>query len=306
MKDRIEHRNAARWQVSRRDFLKASGVGVVSALWLSSRGAQAAVKLRFGLVTDLHYADIDAGGFGGNRYYRESLAKLRECVGVMNGQNLKFLCETGDFKDQDTPPNEATTLGYLKAIDGELRKFNGPRHYVFGNHDLDSLSKAQHMSVTGAKAPYYSFDESGVHFVVLDACFDSEDKDYDHGNFNWQDTNVSKAELEWLAADLSKAAGPTIAFVHQRLDGEGTGAFVKNAAAVRKVLEASGKVLAVFQGHDHAGAHNEIAGIHYYTLKGLVEGSGEENNTYAVAEVRSNGDIAVTGYRKAVSIELKS
>ncbi len=306
MKDGIEDRSAARWQVSRRDFLKASGAGIASALVLSSPSAQAEVKVRFGLVTDLHYADIESGGFGGNRYYRESLPKLRECVGVMNGQDLKFLCETGDFKDQDTPPDEAKTLGYLKAIDGEFRKFNGPRHYVLGNHDLDSLSKAQYLSVTGAKAGYYSFDEGGVHFVVLDACFDSEDRDYDHGNYNWQDTNVSKAELEWLAGDLAKAAGPTIGFVHQRLDGQGNAAFVKNAPAVREVLEGSEKVLAVFQGHDHAGAHREIEGIHYYTLKGLVDGSGEENNSYAVAEVRSNGDIAVTGYRRAVSKELEA
>ncbi|GAG06588.1 unnamed protein product, partial [marine sediment metagenome] len=43
------------------------------------------------------------------------------------------------------------------------------------------------------------------------------------------------------------------------------------------------------------------AGIHYYTLKALVEGSGPENNSYATAEVHPDGSITITGYRKALS-----
>ena len=43
-----------------------------------------------------------------------------------------------------------------------------------------------------------------------------------------------------------------------------------------KILHASGKVLAVFQGHHHSGSYSNIAGIHYYTLKALVEGSGPD------------------------------
>jgi hypothetical protein len=36
-------------------------------------------------------------------------------------------------------------------------------------------------------------------------------------------------------------------------------------------------------------------------LKAVVEGPGEEDNAYAVVEVRPDGRIIVTGYRKAVS-----
>jgi hypothetical protein len=49
------------------------------------------------------------------------------------------------------------------------------------------------------------------------------------------------------AADLKAATGKTLVFAHQRLDVKNDYG-VKNAAAVRKVLEDSGKVLAVFQG----------------------------------------------------------
>jgi len=63
-------------------------------------------------------------------------------------------------------------------------------------------------------------------------------------------------------------------------------------------------VLAVFQGHHHPGAYSFINGIHYYTLKAVVEGSGPENNAYAVVDVHPNLNLTVTGYRRAVSMEL--
>jgi alkaline phosphatase len=63
-------------------------------------------------------------------------------------------------------------------------------------------------------------------------------------------------------------------------------------------------VLAVFQGHDHPGGYTLINGIHYYTLRAVIEGSGEANNAYAVAEISPAGDIVVTGYRRALSMAL--
>ena len=45
-------------------------------------------------------------------------------------------------------------------------------------------------------------------------------------------------------------------------------------------------------------------GIHYYTLRAIIEGSGEANNAYAVVEVGANLDITVTGYRRAVSLKM--
>ena len=76
---------------------------------------------------------------------------------------------------------------------------------------------------------------------------------------------------------------------------------VKNAAAVRDVLETSGKVKAVFTGHQHSGLIDIVKGITYYSLRGLVLNAGAEENSYALAEVFPSGTIAVTGYRKAVT-----
>ena len=57
-------------------------------------------------------------------------------------------------------------------------------------------------------------------------------------------------------------------------------------------------MLAVFQGHSHKSDYKEIAGIHYCTLVAMVEGSGAENNGYAMMDIRPDGTIRVTGYRQ--------
>ncbi|MFM2096337.1 MAG: hypothetical protein RIS70_3461, partial [Planctomycetota bacterium] len=50
------------------------------------------------------------------------------------------------------------------------------------------------------------------------------------------------AELEWLEGDLKASDQPVVVFAHQRLDVNNSYG-IKNQAAVRKVLETSGKVL---------------------------------------------------------------
>jgi len=261
--------------------------------------------VRFGIVTDCHYADADTVG---TRYYRHSLDKLAECVEAMNEQKVDFIVELGDFKDQDSPPAEQKTLSYLQAVENVFCRFDGPTYHVLGNHDADSLSKTQFLNNienTGIKSSrsYYSFDFNGVHFVVLDANYKSDGTDYDHGNFDWTDANISPVELKWLRRNMATSRGAVIILIHQLLDGAGPH-YVKDAAEVRQILEQSGKVLAVFQGHHHDGGYSLINGIHYYTLKAVVEGPGPENNSYAIVEMRQDMSITVTGYCKAVDKQL--
>ncbi|UCE46899.1 MAG: metallophosphoesterase, partial [Phycisphaerales bacterium] len=262
-------------------------------------------RTRFGIVTDCHYADADTAG---TRFYRESLDKLGECVELMNAEKVDFLIELGDFKDQNTPPVEQKTLSYLEAVERVFAQFDGPRYHVIGNHDADSISKEQFLTRiknTGINADrnYYSFHVYHLHCVVLDANYRADGVDYDHGDFDWTDANVPPEQLDWLRGDLAATLGPAIVFTHQLLDGTGS-VYVKNAAQVRQVLQDSGKVLAVFQGHHHAGSYNNMAGIHYYTLKALVEGTGPENNSYAIVDAHPDGSMTVTGYRRAESRQL--
>ena len=147
---------------------------------------------------------------------------------------------------------------------------------------------------------YYSFDRGGFHFVVLDACFRGDGQPYGRKNFQWTDPNIPLVEVEWLAADLKATDRRTIVFVHQRLDVQNEYG-VRNAAEVRGILEASGRVLAVFQGHSHQNDYREIHGIHYTVLRAMVEGSGAEQNGYALLTIRPEGAMRLTGFRQQQS-----
>ena len=299
------------WIITRRVFLKTSVATLASlaiaplSCTLQTPPGRRRGTVQFGIVTDSHYADADTVG---SRYYRHSLGKLTECVELMNTQKVDFLVELGDLKDQNNPPVEQKTITYLRAVEKIFQKFKRPTYHVLGNHDMHSISKEQFLtnientSISPSKS-YYSFDFNGVHFVVLDANYSSDDTDYNHGNFDWTDTNIPLVELNWLRQDLAATRGPTIVFMHQLLDSTGP-VYVNNSADIRQILEQSGKVTAVFQGHHHEGSYSYIEGIHYYTLKAIVEGPGQENNSYAIVEIRPDQSITVTGYRKAVSKQL--
>ena len=297
--------------ITRRRFLHTTTVSLVAApvsslsCTLGNKSSRSRRPIRFGIVTDCHYADTEPAG---SRFYSESLDKMSECVALMNDEEVSFLIELGDFKDQGKPPVEQETLVYLQDIEAVFQKFRGSTYHVLGNHDMDSISKPQFLSqvknteIDRARS-YYSFDVPGVHGVVLDANYRTDGIDYDHGNFDWTDANIPPEELDWLKRDLAAAHGPAVVFIHQRLDGAGS-VYVNNAPDVRSVLETAGDVAAVFQGHHHAGGYTNLAGIHYYTLKALVEGSGPENSPYAIVEVLPDDRILITGYRSAVSRQL--
>jgi len=258
--------------------------------------------LTFGMVTDVHYADIQDEG---NRTYRQSLEKLRECIDTMNRYQPDFLIELGDFKDMSRPASEEKTLIYLFRAEKVFSGFHGPRYHVIGNHDVDCISKAQFLEVaenTGIQKQqsYYSFLVNGITCIVLDANYDSTGRDFNKGKFDWGDPNIPGEELKWLRKQLRKAPGTVIVFCHQLLDS-GDEYAVDNAAEVRKILETSGKVAAVFQGHYHEGNYRFIHGIHYYTQKALIEGEGLSNNSYTLVRVYPES-IRVTGFRRADSM----
>ncbi|MDZ7616886.1 MAG: metallophosphoesterase [Patescibacteria group bacterium] len=283
--------------ISRRSFVLAS-----LAVLTIPRMARAAVAspVRFGMITDTHYADYESRDI---RHYRESLGKMRECVDRLNEHELDFVIELGDFVDGSRRPAKEDAAEWLERIEAELARFKGPRYHVLGNHDMESFAKSEvlsHVENTGIEPTrsYYSFDHGGIHFVVLDANFRHDGEPYERYNFHWTDANVPEAELAWLKADLAAARGPIVGFSHQLFDGEGD-AYVKNAAVVRKILESSGRTLAVFQGHHHAGKYSQIENVHYYTMKAMVEGSGTGNNAYAVVDIQPER-IVIEGYQRAV------
>ena len=297
-------------QRTRRQFLKDGALILTAGAWAGgvdlAFGATPAAAddpkpaLRLGVLTDCHYADREAAG---TRIYRESLAKVREAVDHFNNSGASLAVELGDFID--AAPEVAQEIGYLEAIEKEYARFRGDRHYVLGNHCVDTLTKQEFMDHCAMKAAHYSFDRGDFHFIVLDACYRKDGVGYGRQNQDWTDANIPPAELEWLAADLTATNKPTLAFVHQRLDVDDHYG-VRNRAEVRKVLADSGRVLAVFQGHNHVNDHKLIGGIHYCTLTSVVDGRGSENNAYALVDLYPDGSLRIDGFRKQQDYQWKA
>jgi len=255
-------------------------------------GTGAGPVVRVGMMTDLHHADKDAAG---SRFYRETLGKLDEAAEYFQSDRPDVLVELGDLID--AADSVETELRYLSTINRPFSAIATDRHYVLGNHCVDTLTKEEFLAGVQRERSYYSFDRSGVHFIVLDSCFRSDGVPYGRRNFVWTDPNIPPEELEWLKADLQSNRNPVVVFAHQRLDVSDNHG-VKNAAAVRSILETGGNVSVVFQGHSHKNDLRSIGGIFYCTLVAMIEGSGKENSGYSMLEVSRDGSIKLKGFRQ--------
>jgi len=197
----------------------------------------------------------------------------------------------------------------MESAEAKLALYHGPRYHVFGNHDTDQASKDDFLSKvtnTGISpaATYYSFDKGGAHFIVLDSSFKTDGSSYSGvpgtpgAGYTWDDANIPAVELSWLKNDLAAAKGPVMVLTHQQLNNQemidpnyDPKHTVRNAAAVRSMLENSGKVLAVFGGHYHDGGFQEINGISYIVLQANAAYGNDVSyhNQYATIKIFSEG-----------------
>ena len=184
--------------MDRRVFFKKSCGGV---LLLSCFGFQLPSKIkgiRFGLVTDLHFARREKNG---SRYYDQSKKKLENAISTFNENKVDFLIELGDLKDQGVTPDKAQTLSFLDEIEESLHTFDGPVYHVLGNHDMDSISKEDYLAhirngVDTKGKTYYSFVRNKLKFVVLDGNYNEDGSDYNCGNFDWTKALIPNEQKE--------------------------------------------------------------------------------------------------------------
>ena len=94
--------------------------------------------------------------------------------------------------------------------------------------------------------------------------------------------HVPEAQIAWLEADLARCSAPAIVLMHHpasEMHLEENRWFenaphicrVSERKRVRSVIERSGKVVAVFNGHVHWNHLDVIRGIPYITLQSMVE-----------------------------------
>ncbi|MDD5218955.1 MAG: metallophosphoesterase [Candidatus Bipolaricaulis sp.] len=239
--------------------------------------SDSAEVVRIGIVTDVHVHDTNSPNE--HKVMTGYEARLEAFVTAMVAWPADVVVSLGDlvngvFVMGAELGDPARIPALLDRAVRLLRSFPGPIHCVLGNHDVYNLSKSQFLVATGSPGAYYSFDLGAYHVVILDAQFNKTGQDYEHVSWMVQGT-IPAAELDWLRADLAATQKPTVVCIHQPLDVAfellAGGPPISNAPEVRDVLVASGRVIAVFQGHTHDSTHTVMDGIHYITFAGMVD-----------------------------------
>lgn len=277
--------------ISRRAFIKMSSATSMLLATKVQGATDSGDRLRIGLITDIHYADLDTAG---SRHYRDSVTKVREAVQVFNEAKPDMVICLGDLIDAG--PSVEKEAAHLDTMVQEFKQMRAPRRFVLGNHCVWTLTKSEFLKGVGQDRSYDTWNQKGVRLIALDACFTKEGADYGRKNYTWTDTDIPKKERDWLRTVLASDPRPTLVFVHQRLDVEGSYG-VHSAAEVRRILEESKQVVAVFQGHNHVNDHRIIQGIHYLTMNAVIEGPAPANNSFAVLEYAPKSQtIRIDGY----------
>jgi alkaline phosphatase len=274
---------------------------VLALLPLTALAQLGSDSLRFAVIADPQYADKANNGSETSttsRCYRGSPVKMDSAIAFFNRVSPAFLLILGDYVDgyATTVADSIKTMADLDTMNVRTGKFQGDIYQVLGNHEQTSLNKANvhSKSVSKIKQNYYSFDVGPIHFVVLDGNFKANGEDYTRNNaWVWTDTWIHEAQRNWLIADL-QAAGqkPTIVSIHQNLHNADDYS-VENSPAIRTILETTGNVTHVFQGHRHEGSYARVNGIHYMTFQAMLNcptpatGTGTANgNNYSLVTIR--------------------
>ena len=248
-------------------------------------------ELVFGVFADPHYSLRETDE---DRYFSRSLNKLRDCIEVFTDRRVDFQICLGDLID---PRDDGqSVMPQLNEMIDLLSQTGKPSYFVLGNHDVSILPRNE--LVQACRFPdergYYSFDCKGIHFIVLDTNYAQDGTPYTKATIQWDRCYINKEETAWLIQDLACTHLPVIVFAHANLDfrmtdGQRDPHVIVNHQQIREILEKSGKVKAVIQGHYHYGYRNEINSIPYVTLPAMVRGA--QDNYAMVVTCKKNGKI---------------
>jgi 3',5'-cyclic AMP phosphodiesterase CpdA len=226
--------------------------------------------MRLALVSDVHFGP--KAWFGGKLRKLSHLAPelTREFVTLCNEiEHPDVVVNLGDVIEDESPEKDREAYGAFAEILGGAK---ARVLQVAGNHDLVNITQAELAAIWQRPLPlYYSLDLLGLHLVVLHTVHRRR-----------TDVHLPAEQQEWLASDLAATSLPTLVFLHHPLSEMSLAGnpwfeehphicYVEERKAVRRVLEASRKVVGVFSGHVHWNHVDVISGIPYVTLQSLTE-----------------------------------
>lgn len=236
---------------------------------------------KIGHVTDVHY---NPGEVLDNRQF--SLDFCDSFVDRMDTFLPNLVAKGGDDIGDDDHVT-ANRFTYMQAvIDHIAPAASGPStpevmHVAPGNHDFDFTGFSGTRAVLAQSwmeaNVLYGKKEVGNYLIIsLDANYNSS-TDVHMSNTHQGNGHINPDQLTWLTSALSDATKPVIIFCHQPLSEMDTDQFTltkevyhtDNRAAVRDIIEASGKVVCCIQGHVHYSRIDVINGIPYINITNI-------------------------------------
>ncbi|WP_343464719.1 metallophosphoesterase [Pantoea sp.] len=265
--------------------------------------------LRFGLMTDPQYADVDAD-VAQQLYYRHALQKLPQAIAAFNQQPLDFVVTLGDIVDRHAADYASVLPLYARLIH--------PHAIVLGNHDALALGT---LLADRAALPkcYYAFRLPGWRFVV----YDGNDVSLYCNALNGDDRYQAETLLHALRLQEQPQAEPwngavgqqQLAWIEQQFQqaqrcGERVVVFGHYPLApltrhnlmnsnVLVDLVTSYNIPCCFAGHDHKGNRAMIGRTGFSTLKGML--NGPDTVPFAVVEI-SGERVTMQGFGGEASI----
>jgi predicted phosphodiesterase len=263
---------------------------------------------RFGAVADCQYCSKTSL----IRKYNLSPQKLTTCVEHYNKLNLAFVVHLGDFIDRDFESFDVVAPIY--------NRLKAPHYHVLGNHDFSVADdkKALVPKRMGLKKRYYDFTHKTWRFIVLDGndvslyAYPKDDprtkaatafhRRLKAGTPTWNG-GASDKQLKWIESRLklaTQARERVVLFCHFPVYPANVHN-LWNHEAVTNLLAKYPCVAAYINGHNHAGNYGKKGGIHYLTMKGMVD---TLKNSYGVIEVYEDR-LALKGYGRQEDREMK-
>jgi len=218
-----------------------------------------------GIFTDSHYSSQEVTC--GNRYNSKSLEKIRQAYAFFEAESCDLVVCLGDLIDKEAA--HETEVENLSAVAAVIKKSRIKTICLMGNHDAFAFTEAEFYEIVSGCEPR-PIKAEGKTLLFLDACYFKNGKHYLPGDEDWTDTFYPYPET--LQKQITEASGDVYLFVHQNIDPNIRADHrLHNTEAINRILQESGTVKAVYQGHYHPGMESMHGTIVYRAFPAMCE-----------------------------------
>ena len=222
--------------------------------------------MKIGIFTDPHYSSQKITCK--TRYNSRSLQKIRDAYEEFAHSGCEAVICLGDLIDREA--DHDAEIRNLKEIAKVIQAFPMRTIIVMGNHDAFCFTSDEFYGILGDDCRPSPIQTEKNTLLFLDACHFTSGAHYAPGDTDWRDTCFP--QTEWLRSALSDSKSGVCILMHQNIDPcIRADHCLSNADEIRRILEESGRVHQVYQGHYHPGCQSGAHGIHYITLPAMCE-----------------------------------